>query len=447
MKFETTNMRRPPKRLSYTRHVYAPNPCVTGSALQSRTRLELFSFVEFWNSHLNVRGPREAPKPQKDQEKKPDIASAAPPGPPPPAPAPAPPTSASPQPDSAPPSDPDSLPHASQDPGSNLFHEFCPIKTRSPRELDCGSGQGALCFINPLFLQLESPLLRRRMFKRSLKVRVSTESSTLLSPPLAPPPPPPLMPKSKGKGKGLQQIRGKCKQTVRDQTGDIPSEPPPVAPHIRLEGGQSLTQALSQLPAIMEQVPENPDYMQPSPVISSSLPPSLSPYLSPSAPSTTPPAFPKAPVSLSPHASPRDSPSPSPYQSPSLSPKVLSSLSVHSSPNVSPSLSPYHFPSPSPLIAFSTSPCTSQSFPPVNTPPRMDQQGSHKENEEATAGVDSNDEGGDINGEGGQGLVSEMEAVSLKEAESCCSYSSQERAAEGGALPHNNGSQHMSQCH
>ncbi|XP_031136773.1 ras and Rab interactor 1-like isoform X5 [Sander lucioperca] len=35
--------------------------------------------IEFWNSHLNIRGPRVAPKPQKDKEKKPDAVNSVPP--------------------------------------------------------------------------------------------------------------------------------------------------------------------------------------------------------------------------------------------------------------------------------------------------------------------------------------------------------------------------------
>lgn len=270
---------------------------------------------------------------------------------------------------------------------------------------------------------MESPLLRRRMFKRSLKVRVSTETSTLLSPPLAPPPPPPLMPKSKGKSKGLQKIQGQCKasQIVQKQTEDNASEPPPPTPHIRLQQEQGPTQALSQLPAIMEQLPDSSDYMQPSPVISSSHPPSLSPYFSPSAPTLTPQAFPKA---LSPLVSPMESPSLSPYQSPSLSPKMLSSMSPQSLPNVSPSLSPSQFPSLSPLIP-SNSSCTSLAFPPFTAPLTIDQQGSDKGDEEAIAGMDCNDEGGEINGDDGEGLLLQMDAVGLKDAESCCSYSGQ----------------------
>ncbi|XP_056297135.1 ras and Rab interactor 1-like isoform X2 [Pseudoliparis swirei] len=48
--------------------------------------------IEFWNSHLNVRGPREAPKPQRDEEK-PDAVTSVPP-------AAAPQTDSAPQPDS-----------------------------------------------------------------------------------------------------------------------------------------------------------------------------------------------------------------------------------------------------------------------------------------------------------------------------------------------------------
>uniref|UniRef100_A0A8C8RBM8 Ras and Rab interactor 1 n=1 Tax=Pelusios castaneus TaxID=367368 RepID=A0A8C8RBM8_9SAUR len=62
------------------------------------------------------------------------------------------------------------------------------IATRSPRELDCGLGNGALGFLNPLF-QGRDGGLRRDNFKRSIKVRVSTETSSPLSPPPKPPPP------------------------------------------------------------------------------------------------------------------------------------------------------------------------------------------------------------------------------------------------------------------
>uniref|UniRef100_A0A8C3IDA8 Ras and Rab interactor 1 n=1 Tax=Chrysemys picta bellii TaxID=8478 RepID=A0A8C3IDA8_CHRPI len=62
------------------------------------------------------------------------------------------------------------------------------IPTRSPRELDCGLGNGALGFLNPLF-QGRDGGSRRDDFKRSIKVRVSTETSSPLSPPPKPPPP------------------------------------------------------------------------------------------------------------------------------------------------------------------------------------------------------------------------------------------------------------------
>ncbi|KAM8968072.1 ras and Rab interactor 1 [Sarcophilus harrisii] len=66
------------------------------------------------------------------------------------------------------------------------------LKPRSPEELDQGTG-GALCFFNPLFPGDLGPA-RREKFKRSFKVRVSTETSSPLSPPAAPPPPVPPPP-------------------------------------------------------------------------------------------------------------------------------------------------------------------------------------------------------------------------------------------------------------
>ncbi|KAI4814419.1 hypothetical protein KUCAC02_003615 [Chaenocephalus aceratus] len=50
--------------------------------------------------------------------------------------------------------------------------KFCPITTRSPVELDYGSGQGALCFVNPLFLQSRMLVVDGGMLKRSLKIRI-----------------------------------------------------------------------------------------------------------------------------------------------------------------------------------------------------------------------------------------------------------------------------------
>lgn len=148
-------------------------------------------YLEFWSSQLNFRGPRNGPPPVTEAPPKP--------------------------------------PHPSLKPkdcitpleNPTLFEEFCPIRTRSPQELDIGTGQGALCFINPLFLQDEparGALHRRNRFKRSIKVRVSTENTSMLSPPLAPPPPPPLLAKAK-KGKGVRQ-----KATEVVEVSDGPQE-------------------------------------------------------------------------------------------------------------------------------------------------------------------------------------------------------------------------------
>ncbi|XP_028915968.1 ras and Rab interactor 1 [Ornithorhynchus anatinus] len=66
------------------------------------------------------------------------------------------------------------------------------LKPRSPEELDQGN-RGALCFFNPLFPGDLGPA-RREKFRRSFKVRVSTETSSPLSPPAVPPPPVPTHP-------------------------------------------------------------------------------------------------------------------------------------------------------------------------------------------------------------------------------------------------------------
>ena len=65
------------------------------------------------------------------------------------------------------------------------------LKPRSPQELDQGTG-AALCFFNPLFPGDLGPT-KREKFKRSFKVRVSTEASSPLSPPAVPPPPVPVL--------------------------------------------------------------------------------------------------------------------------------------------------------------------------------------------------------------------------------------------------------------
>lgn len=368
-----------------------------------------FCCVEFWNSHLNVRGPRETPKPRKAKEKKRDVATSALPKSALQSSSPAPSDSA-PQPDSdnQHKSAPDSDAAAQKSSlNSTLFHEFCPITTRSPLELDCGSGLGALCFINPLFLQSQSTLSRRRMFKHSLKVRVSTETSTMLSPPLAPPPPPPLMPKTKGRCKAqksgqetLELRKGQTAQdghtqpvTQNDPSGGQP-QPSSAIPQIQpgmqeqqMEARQSKEgvkeeEATAQPPAIKEHLPADSDYMKPCPIISFPNCASLS--------SKPPPLFPKIFQSLSPRDSPSASPSLSPYQSPSVSPKMHISLSPNDSPSLSPSHSPYQSPSLSPKVPYSLSPFISQPFSPLielasdtySTPSTPDQLRSDSEAEE-----------------------------------------------------------------
>ncbi|XP_041707493.1 ras and Rab interactor 2 [Coregonus clupeaformis] len=156
----------------------------------SHKQLESISHmgVEFWSSQLNFRGPRNGPPPVEE--------------------APLPP---SPTPEDC----------ATPEESPTLFQEFCPIQTRSPQELNCGAaGQGALCFINPLFLQSQTALHRRHQFKRSLKVRVSTENSSPLSPPFAPPPPPPLL--AKKKSKKVQQASRAMEARVEGEGGTAP---------------------------------------------------------------------------------------------------------------------------------------------------------------------------------------------------------------------------------
>ncbi|XP_063801183.1 ras and Rab interactor 1 [Pseudophryne corroboree] len=65
------------------------------------------------------------------------------------------------------------------------------LKTRSPEEVSLGGKEGALFFFNPLFKSIDSGALKRSHFQKSIKVRVSTENSGSLSPPLNPPPPVP----------------------------------------------------------------------------------------------------------------------------------------------------------------------------------------------------------------------------------------------------------------
>uniref|UniRef100_A0A8C7N4V6 Ras and Rab interactor 2 n=1 Tax=Oncorhynchus kisutch TaxID=8019 RepID=A0A8C7N4V6_ONCKI len=144
----------------------------------SHKQLESISHmgVEFWSSPLNFRGPRNGPPPVEE--------------------APLPP---------------------------------------SPTPED--SGQGALCFINPLFLQFQTALHRRRhQFKRSLKVRVSTENSSPFSPPFAPPPPPPLL--AKKKSKKVHQASRAVEARVEGEGGTAPRYAPSLS---ELDSSSSLS--------------------------------------------------------------------------------------------------------------------------------------------------------------------------------------------------------------
>nr|XP_057942501.1 ras and Rab interactor 2-like [Doryrhamphus excisus]XP_057942502.1 ras and Rab interactor 2-like [Doryrhamphus excisus]XP_057942503.1 ras and Rab interactor 2-like [Doryrhamphus excisus] len=336
--------------------------------------------VEFWSSHLNVRGPREAPKTQKNKEMTPDSPVSAPPT----ANSQTIPTS---QLNSAPQPDTELKTIPESDPNSALFREFCPIETRSPRELDCGSGLGALCFINPLFLQSHSTLSKRRMMKRSFKVRVSTETSTLLSPPLAPPPPPPLMPKTKAKCKALKQTGS---QNIIQNS-----------PEEAQEQGQTLMEA-AQLPIVANHPPDDTDYMQPPPAITSCISPSLSPYLAPPLP-------PKMSSSLQ---NPSGTSSATDYQFPSLSPQAPSaSLSPYESPSSSPfSLSPFFSPTLSQLAE------TRQKSP--------DSTGTPKQSLEMVSKVEINES------DQMEELPKEMEAATVDDTSSCSSFDSRREAAE-----------------
>ncbi|KAM6907210.1 uncharacterized protein FYW49_013764 [Xenentodon cancila] len=377
--------------------------------------------VEFWSSHLNFRGPRGASK-REDKKKKPELVTKAT------SPA-APQTSSTAQPGSASHPDSNTLVKTEPvsdtttkllDPNATLFHEFCPITTRSPRELDYGSGLGALCFINPLFLQSQNTLSRRRMFKRSLKIRVSTEASTMLSPPLAPPPPPPLMPKTKGRCKAQEGGQGTAQPSERSpQAAQVSQkaaetqaqpllqtqeplregkvEPLSAASHFQpetedqdqdqeIKPGKSKSrikgeEAAAQLPAVTAHLLN--DYMKPSSVMNLSYPPSLSPYQSPSVSPRAPQLLPKMYPSLSPHDSPAASPSLSPYQSPSLSPKVLASLSH----NYSPSFSPETSSSPSPRNSPASSPLKEEACCTPAAPSQPDHRRSGSQAEEG-AGTD-----------------------------------------------------------
>lgn len=384
--------------------------------------------IEFWNSHLNVRGPREAVKSRPDEEKKKNSDAA-----------PSAPEAAALQPVSAPASNPAAPPNADDQlsaapeqpgPGNTLFQEFCPITTRSPQELDCGAGLGALCFINPLFLQSQSALSRQRMFKRSLKIRISTESSSLLSPPLAAPPPPPLVPKAKRKCKTQKEKRGDAGLYEEVQPAPITSSETPEPVQTQAEPGPSRAgvqgeEGTARLPAGLEL---DCDYMTPPPV-NLSHSPSLSPYMSPAVSPMPPRLPPKVSPSRSPRDSPSVSPSLSPYQSPALPHRAPFSLSPYDSPNLSPSSSP----SASPMLP-SLSPFAAPGWPQLADstyaiPTRSDRKAAEIEAQQE--GAEENDGRGDVKDvhKGGceeeeDGLALQMSAASLNDSEEAAHSSS-----------------------
>ncbi|XP_072324439.1 ras and Rab interactor 2 [Scyliorhinus torazame] len=76
-----------------------------------------------------------------------------------------------------------------QEPGPPDFVLHSPLRTRPPGEVGQAGCNGALSFVNPLFYPGDPGRDKRWQFKRSFKVRVSTETSSPLSPPTQPPPP------------------------------------------------------------------------------------------------------------------------------------------------------------------------------------------------------------------------------------------------------------------
>ncbi|CAL8365449.1 unnamed protein product [Lota lota] len=433
----------------------------------SHKQLESISHmgIEFWSSQLNYRGPRESPKAKAHHKTDPGATDISPQTPA----AQLPSTAAS---DSLPQPSPANQIH--QPPQSHAaagqsttsptaFQKLCPITTRSPRELDCGSG--ALCFVNPLFIQPQSVLHRRQLFKRSLKVRVSTETTSSLSPPLAPPPPPPLMPKTRGKCKGKLRLEaqhpqrpaqgqtsaqpgahstiGSAEQIQGDQAQ--PREGPPGSPG---PGGQEEDRTKVQVPVAVGPIPAGPeardvddaeardvddaeardvddagarveclqdesDYMEPSHVQRRASSPA-SPHLSHTpSPRESPSPFLK--VSLSPH----NSPSLSPYQSPSPSPMLPFSLTPFASPGISPTVEdPYHVPCSTPLRPGHK-----------NIAEGGQELGDWEEKEDEEEDERSKDEG-----EEAMGLLLEQLYASSLNAPACCSSLSSSEGEEEDSL-------------
>ncbi|XP_054997413.1 ras and Rab interactor 1 [Sorex araneus] len=109
------------------------------------------------------------------------------------------------------------------------------LKPRPPQELDQGTG-AALCFFNPLFPGDLGPT-KREKFKRSLKVRVSTETSSPLSPPAVPPPPVPeppgTAPHPAERPPPRQLLRRESSAGYRVPTGGGAGPPPPPLPSLQ----------------------------------------------------------------------------------------------------------------------------------------------------------------------------------------------------------------------
>ncbi|XP_075692852.1 ras and Rab interactor 1 [Rhinoderma darwinii] len=96
------------------------------------------------------------------------------------------------------------------------------LKTRSPKEVSIEGKEGALFFLNPLFKSKDSGVLKRSNFQKSIKIRVSTENSGSLSPPLNSPPPVPYDETVKEEEE-VSQI--KASEVIEDvQTQTIPED-------------------------------------------------------------------------------------------------------------------------------------------------------------------------------------------------------------------------------
>ncbi|CAL8240248.1 unnamed protein product [Gadus morhua 'NCC'] len=403
----------------------------------SHKQLESISHmgIEFWSSQLNYRGPRGTPKAKDHDKTDPGATENSPQTPA----AQFPPAAASdslpqPHPANQIPQLPPSHAACSQSMTSpTVFQKLCPITTRSPRELDCGSG--ALCFVNPLFIQPQSVLHRRQLFKRSLKVRVSTETSSFLSPPLAPPPPPPLMPKTRGKCKAklaLEALPPQC--PPKGQTSPRPGAhatltqealmgAPPGSPG---PGGQEEERTKVPVPVEVGLIPAGQeardaddaeaesDYIE-RPFVHHQASAPGSPFLSHTpSPMECPPPFLKA--SLSPH----NSPSLSPYQSPSPSPMLPYSLTPFATPCASPTAEDaYHVP------------CSTASRPaPENAAEGGQERGDWEEKE------NEDDESSKDEGEEAMGLLlEELYASSLNNPACCGSLGSSEGEDEESLSP------------